>query len=170
MKSEFKQQIVELLDRHRIMTIATNRPDGWPQATVVGYANVGLLIYCLIGRQGQKFSNIARDPRVSIAISNDYPDPMQIRGLSMAARAAETRDPDEIKRATEALFGRYPEYRAMPTPDPGLIAFLRIIPEVVSILDYTRGFAHTDLVRVTEADLVEHLETRRHNWLVASTS
>ncbi|MEK7662654.1 MAG: pyridoxamine 5'-phosphate oxidase family protein, partial [Actinomycetota bacterium] len=45
MKREFKQQIVDLLDRHRIMTVATNRADGWPQATVVGYANDGLIIY-----------------------------------------------------------------------------------------------------------------------------
>jgi hypothetical protein len=28
MKQEFKRQIVGLLDTHRIMTIATNRPDG----------------------------------------------------------------------------------------------------------------------------------------------
>ena len=34
MKREFKRRIVELLNEHRIMTIATNREDGWPQATV----------------------------------------------------------------------------------------------------------------------------------------
>ncbi len=28
MKREFKRQIIDLLDQHRIMTIATNRPDG----------------------------------------------------------------------------------------------------------------------------------------------
>ena len=44
MKKAFKRQIVELLDRHRIMTVATNREDGWPQATVVGYCNDGLII------------------------------------------------------------------------------------------------------------------------------
>ena len=87
MKRAFKQQIVGLLDEHRIMTIATNRADGWPQATVVGYANDGLLIYCFVARDGQKFANIARDPRVSIAIANDYPQPLQIKGLSLAARA-----------------------------------------------------------------------------------
>ena len=30
------EKIRELLDQHRLMTIATNRPDGWPQATTVG--------------------------------------------------------------------------------------------------------------------------------------
>ena len=58
MKREFKQQIIDLLNQHRIMTIATNRPDGWPQATVVGYGNDGLVIYCVVARDGQKYANI----------------------------------------------------------------------------------------------------------------
>ena len=64
MKHVLKRQIVDLLDRHRIMTIATNRADGWPQATVVGYANDGLIIYCFIGRDSQKYANMSRDPRI----------------------------------------------------------------------------------------------------------
>ena len=87
MKREFKRQIVDLLNEHRIMTIATNREDGWPQATVVGYANDGLVIYCLVSRDSQKFANIKRDPRVSLAIAKDYPQPLQIKGLSIAATA-----------------------------------------------------------------------------------
>ena len=42
MRQEFKHQIIELLDAHRIMTIATNRPDGWPQAIVVDTPTMGL--------------------------------------------------------------------------------------------------------------------------------
>lgn len=56
MRMVLKRQIVELLDRHRIMTIATNRPDGWPQATVVGYCNDGLVVYCLIAKDSQKYA------------------------------------------------------------------------------------------------------------------
>jgi hypothetical protein len=41
---------------------------------------------------------------------------------------------------------------------------LRITPEIVSILDYSKGFAHTDLVRVTSHDLIEYIEARRHHW------
>ena len=39
MDAEIRTKILTLLDQHRIMTIATLRPDGWPQATTVGYAN-----------------------------------------------------------------------------------------------------------------------------------
>jgi pyridoxamine 5'-phosphate oxidase-like protein len=37
-----RKKIEQLLNQHRLMTIATNRPDGWPQATTVGYVNEGL--------------------------------------------------------------------------------------------------------------------------------
>ena len=35
MDDTLKSKILELLDQHRLMTIATNRLDGWPQATTV---------------------------------------------------------------------------------------------------------------------------------------
>jgi nitroimidazol reductase NimA-like FMN-containing flavoprotein (pyridoxamine 5'-phosphate oxidase superfamily) len=46
------------LDQHRVLTIATLRPDGWPQATTVVYANEGLTIYfvCDPGSQSYKSS------------------------------------------------------------------------------------------------------------------
>jgi len=168
MNPAFKQQIVDLLDHHRIMTIATNRADGWPQNTIVGYANDGVVIYFLIGRSSQKFANITRDARVSVAIGNDYPNPLQIKGLSMAGRVTEVRDREEIEHVAKILFQRYPEYKGMPRPDPAEVPLMRLTPEIVSILDYAKGFGHTDLVRVNETDLGEHLGSRRHDWLVVT--
>jgi general stress protein 26 len=164
MKQELKRQVIRLLDEHRIMTIATNRPDGWPQATVVGYANDGLIIYCFIARDSQKYANIMHDPRVSIAIANDYHQPLQIKGLSLAAKVLVVEDQGEIDHAREILIRRYPEYKVMPRPDPAAVPLLRITPEIASILDYAKGFGHTDLVRVTQSDLAEHIEARRHHW------
>lgn len=164
MKAAYKQQIIELLGKHRIMSIATNREDGWPQATIVGYANDGLLIYCFIARDGQKFANIARDPRVSIAIGNDVRQPLQIAGLSMAARAQWIEDRGEIDHAHALLLQRYPEYKIMPQPDPAAVPLMRITPEVVSILDYSKGFGHSDLVSVSDRDLADVIESRRHHW------
>lgn len=47
MDEKIRQKILTLLDQHRIMTIATLRPDGWPQATTVGYANDDPTLYFL---------------------------------------------------------------------------------------------------------------------------
>lgn len=164
MQQAFKKQIIDLLDQHRILTMATNRADGWPQATVVGYANDGLIVYCLISRDSQKFVNIARDPRVSLSIAKDYPQPLQIKGLSMAARAVEVTDKGEREHVAEILLKRYPEYKVMPRPDPAAVPTFRLTPEVVSVLDYSKGFGHSDLVSVTDNDLADFVEARRHHW------
>ena len=104
-----KSKILELLDQHRLMTLATNRPDGWPQATTVGYVNDGLTIYFLCSPQSQKAANIARDSRVSLTIDHDTSDPMAITGLSMAAQAQPVTDPTEVAKAMNLLQTRYPE-------------------------------------------------------------
>jgi len=164
MKREFKRRIVEMLNEHRIMTIATNREDGWPQATVVGYGNDGLVIYCRIARDSQKYSNIKRDPRVSLSIAKDYPQPLLIKGLSMAATVKEVTDKGEIDHAAEILLQRYPERKIMPRPDPHAVPTLRLTPEIVSVIDYSKGFGHSDLFSVGDDDLAEFIEARRHHW------
>jgi hypothetical protein len=148
MDDAIKAKILELLGQHRLMTIATNRPDGWPQATTVGYANEGLTIYFLCGRQSQKAQNIARDNRVSLTIDHDVSDPMAITGLSMAAVAGPVRDPAEVSKATGLLMMRYPEYAAYPTPKPDEILIMKVLPKLISVLDYSKVFAHTDLITV----------------------
>jgi hypothetical protein len=39
-----QDKAIEILNSHRIMAISTLRPDGWPQTTIVGYANEGLTL------------------------------------------------------------------------------------------------------------------------------
>jgi nitroimidazol reductase NimA-like FMN-containing flavoprotein (pyridoxamine 5'-phosphate oxidase superfamily) len=96
MDEEIRRKILTLFDQHRIMTIATLRQDGWPQATTVGYGNDGLTLYFLCGLDSQKAANLARDDRVSLTIDHDTPQVMEITGLSMAARAQVVGDPTEV--------------------------------------------------------------------------
>src|SRR3954468_8646078 len=94
-----EQDVIRLLDRYRVMTIATLRPDGWPQATMVGYANQGLRLYFVVPRRSKKLPKMAHDNRVSIAIGQDSRDPWAIEGLSMSARARELHDAAKRDRA-----------------------------------------------------------------------
>jgi nitroimidazol reductase NimA-like FMN-containing flavoprotein (pyridoxamine 5'-phosphate oxidase superfamily) len=100
MDDEIRRKILTLLDQHRIMTIATLRPDGWPQATTVGYVNEGLTLYFLCGLDSQKAANLARDDRVSLTIDHDMPQVMEITGLSMAAHAQAVTSPAEATRSS----------------------------------------------------------------------
>ncbi len=162
MNHDIRDLAVRLLNEHRIMTIATNRPDGWPQATVVGYANDGLTIYCFVSRLSQKYANILRDKRVSIAIAGDFSDPLHIKGLSLAAKAVPVEQRNEFDRACETFMKRYPEYASWPLPDPKIAPILRITPEIISVIDYSRGFGHSDLVSVSPGDL--GATQSRSNW------
>ena len=148
MTAELRRQILTLLDEHRIMTIATVRPDGWPQATTVGYANEGLTLYFLCGPTSQKAANLAQDARVSLTIDHDTPQVMEITGLSMAARAQLVVDPAEAEKAMRLLLSKYPEQPStpLPIPSPADVRIFRVTPWIISVLDYSKGFAHTDLV------------------------
>jgi len=152
MDNAARKMVRKLLDSHRIMTVATNRPDGWPQATTVGYANDGLTLYFFCAVTSQKAANIARDDRLSLTIDSDTLDPMAIRGLSMAARATAVEDRAVVARIINLLLQKYPEYKAM-APDMSGMRLIRVTPELISLLDYSKGFGHTDLLKVDEADL-----------------
>jgi len=148
MDDALRRRILTLLDQHRIMTVATLRPDGWPQATTVGYASEGLTIYFLCGLDSQKAGNLARDNRLSLTIDHDTSQVMEITGLSMAARAQPVTDPAEAEKVIRLLMRRYPEQTsfALPMPKVADVRIFRVTPVVISVLDYTKGFAHTDLV------------------------
>jgi nitroimidazol reductase NimA-like FMN-containing flavoprotein (pyridoxamine 5'-phosphate oxidase superfamily) len=145
---EIREKISRLLDEHRIMTIATLRPDGWPQATTVGYVNEGLTLYFLCGLDSQKAANLSRDDRVSLTIDHDTSDLSTISGLSMAAHAQAVTDPAEATKVLRMLPLKYPEQVSLPVPMPRPedVRIFRLRPVVISVLDYTKGFGHTDLV------------------------
>jgi nitroimidazol reductase NimA-like FMN-containing flavoprotein (pyridoxamine 5'-phosphate oxidase superfamily) len=129
------------------MTIATLRPDGWPQATTVGYANEGLTLYFLCLRDSQKAANLARDSRVSLTIDQDTPEVMATTGLSMASRAQAVVDRDEAGKALRMLQIKFPGLsQLLPMLSPENTKIFRVTPTVISVLDYSKGFGHTDLV------------------------
>lgn len=150
MDDEIRRKIMALLDQHRIMTVATLRPDGWPQATTVGYVNEGLTLYFLCGLDSQKAKNLARDDRLSLTIDDDTADLMAITGLSMAARAQAVDDRAEAERVLRMLPLKYPEAKPLPMPmkmpTADEVRLFRVTPLVISVLDYTKGFGHTDLI------------------------
>src|SRR5688572_28826579 len=118
MDDAIKRKILTLLDQHRIMTVATLRPDGWPQATKVGYVNEGLVLYFLCGLDSQKAKNLAGDNRISLTIDHDTADLMAISGLSMAAHAHPVTDRADAEKILRMLPLKYPDAPPMPMKMP----------------------------------------------------
>ena len=66
----------------------------------------------------------------------------------MAAHARRVIDGAEGAKALGLLFARYPAQEGLTValPSPADVAIFRVTPTIISVLDYTLGFAHTDLV------------------------
>ncbi len=148
-----RQFVLDLLGKTHDLTLATVRPDGYPQATVVSYAHDGLTLYAGIGLDSQKAHNIRQHDKVSVALTAPYADWNHIQGLSMAATAAIVADADETAHASDLMLFRFPQLRQLASgtgqlPWSGAV-FLRIRPSVISLLDYTQGFGHTELYVVS---------------------
>jgi hypothetical protein len=145
---------------------------------MVGYVNDGFLLYCFVANNAQKYANILRDSRVSLAIGTDAQRPLEIKGLSLAGRAAVVDDQSEFDHVAALRLKRYPEFadlpplilregalqRLSPQQISGDVVLLRIVPEIISVLDYSKRFGHSDLVTFSERDLDLHIDTLHHRW------
>lgn len=142
-----REFVEHVLDSAHDLTLATIRPDGYPQATTVSFAHDGLALYVGIGRDSQKARNVRANDKVSLTINLPYTDWRAIRGLSMSASAAILEEPAAVEAARACLEARFPEAAEWGGPDMAHeVAFLRIQPRMVSVIDYSKGFGHTELV------------------------
>lgn len=151
MEQSNKDFVYSVLDGAADLTLATIRPDGYPQATTVSFAHDGLLLYVGIGRDSQKARNIRANNKVSLTVNLPYQDWRAIKGLSMSALAELLEEDDEVAAAKACLLKRFPqvaEWGAQAIAQD--MAFLRIAPQVVSVLDYTKGFGHTELLTAAQ--------------------
>ena len=135
---------VRILDAHRIMAISTVRPDGWPQTTIVGYANDGLQIYFIIFRSSQKFANIAHDDRVSIAVGEEPRDTHQLKAVYAGAHAVEVTDPKQAEQAWRLLVQRHPNLSHLQVPEKAETALMCANCKYLSVLDYSKGLGHSE--------------------------
>lgn len=143
--------IVDLLGRQRLMTLACIRPDGWPQATTVGYLNDGLNLYFIVARASQKFANLKADSRASVAIRSDSGRDGAGVGVSMAGRVVEVADPAVVERLNTLVAERYPEVHVY-CPSGDAVAVLHFKPTVISAVGVAHGRSDAETFSVGEPE------------------
>src|SRR6201981_1140256 len=148
MDPRLKREILSILDNANDMTIATVRKDGYPQATTVSYVNDGLKLYFGCAANSQKAKNLARDSKVSLTVNLPYRSWNDIRGLSIGGRAERVTDPHELDEASKLMFEKFPQIARYAPAELENIVLFRVTPEVISVLDYRKGFGHSDLVKL----------------------
>lgn len=128
---------VGLLDRERLMSIGVNRPDGWPHVSTVGYANDGLDLYFMTGRESQKLANLAADSRISLSIHAEGTGDGLV-GLVMSGHAHEVSSPCEIQALSTFMSERWPDF-SVYCPASRVQAVVRFRPEVICMISAIGG-------------------------------
>jgi len=144
-----REQFIAILDAAADLTIATVREDGYPQATTVSFVHDGPAIYFGTWSKSQKAQNIARCDKVSITVDPPYADWSHIKGVSLGGRARLVTEPGELAKVGQLMFSKFPQLAdALKAVDDSEMAIFRIDTEVVSMLDYAKGFGHTELAHI----------------------
>jgi nitroimidazol reductase NimA-like FMN-containing flavoprotein (pyridoxamine 5'-phosphate oxidase superfamily) len=146
MSISLSAEMTEILQSAREMTVATVLPDGYPQATTVNYVNDGHSIYFACDPASQKARNIAQNKKVSITITLPHASWADIKAVSIGGTVERVRDRSEQEKVGGLILKRFPELVGSAGPDMERLALFRITPQVASVLNYTHGFGHRELL------------------------
>jgi general stress protein 26 len=135
-----------ILDQGREATLATLRPDGWPQATIVNYVNDDARVYFDCAKSTQKARNIALDDRISFAVLVPYLAYGPIYGISLAGHATLIEDPKILSHVLDLWKLRYRYMHERLKADLTDFCFYAVEPIVVTRLHFTAGLGHRSSV------------------------
>jgi general stress protein 26 len=148
MDKALKSKILEALASHHMMTLATIRPDGYPQATTVNYIHDGFTVYFATDATSQKAGNIKLNNKVSVAIASEEQNFYKLRGLSMSGIARRVADKRRAEELSLRLFQTLPQSKRYVPEDPKQLAVYEITPVAIALVDYSSGFGKTYLVEL----------------------
>jgi uncharacterized protein YhbP (UPF0306 family) len=146
---DLRQQALSYLESHHVMTLATYGTGG-PWATAVFYVNDGFNLSFLTEDHTRHGRNLAADPRVAVAVHEDYADWRSIKGLQIQGRAK------PLSQLAKA--GTWPAFLAkFPTvgvfvSDARYMAVMararvyRLEPEEIWFLDNAKGFSRRERI------------------------
>ena len=147
MAGELKRQVLDYLESHNTMTLATTHGES-PWAATVFYASEGLKLYFFSAPDSRHCQNLAANQRVAATIQEDYHDWRKIKGIQLEGRVAAVDSLIEKAKAMTAYARKYPDVMKIFT-DPGSgplykaflkVKFYRVAPERLFYIDNEQGF------------------------------
>ncbi|MPZ77959.1 MAG: pyridoxamine 5'-phosphate oxidase [Deltaproteobacteria bacterium] len=157
MSDDLSPQVLDYLDTHNTMTLATCGGDV-PWAATVFYASEGWKLYFFSVPQSRHCQNLAVNPRVAVTIQEDYKDWRQIKGIQLEGKGLMVDSVIEKGKAMAIYARKYPEIiKLFTTPGSGVFhqAFLKVkfycvVPEKVFYIDNEQGFGKRRELELTE--------------------
>ena len=147
MADNLKQQILNYMESHNTMTLATSQGE-IPWAATVFYASNGLRLYFFSAPDSRHCQNLAANPRVAVTVQEDYRDWRKIKGIQLEGQVVQVDSLIEKGKAMAAYTRKYPEVmKVFANPASGVFyqAFLKVkfycvVPERLFYIDNEQGF------------------------------
>lgn len=147
-----RRRVQVYLSAHHVMTLATAGDDG-PWAAAVFYVHEDWALYFLSAPTSRHCGNIARSPRVSATIQEDYSDWREIRGVQLEGVATRLSG-DEEKRirglyATKfPLLGNLADAPAAIVKALAKVGWYKLAPQRAYFIDNSVAFGHRDEIDI----------------------
>jgi PPOX class probable F420-dependent enzyme len=100
------EEVVELLDRQRVVICATLGPRGWPHLMPLWYVVRAGDIWAWTYAKSQKARNLERDPRATLQLEEGE-QYQELRGVMIEARTTIHRDLEVVAEVGGEIYSRY---------------------------------------------------------------
>jgi uncharacterized protein YhbP (UPF0306 family) len=157
MSDDLKRQILDYMQAHNTMTLATCVGDV-PWAATVFYANDELLLYFFSAPDSRHCQNLQINQRVAVTIQEDYHDWRKIKGIQLEGVVKPVDGVLDKAKALAVYARKYPEViRLFTNPASGVfyqaflkVKFYRVSPQRVFYIDNEQGFGKRRELPVAE--------------------
>ncbi|MGH7795861.1 MAG: pyridoxamine 5'-phosphate oxidase family protein [Candidatus Binatia bacterium] len=147
MSIDLKAQVLEYLQSHNTMTLATCAGD-IPWAATVFYASDDLELYFFSAPDSRHCQNLSVNPRVAVTIQEDYKDWRAIKGIQLEGKVMLVDGVLDKAKAMAVYARKYADVIQLFTdPASGVfykaflkVKFYRVVPENVFFIDNQQGF------------------------------
>jgi len=146
MSKEILEKVIDYLNNHKYLSLGTVTAEGAPQVHTLAYVSEGTAIYFVTNSNTRKVKNIEGNPAVALTVDGDYENWQNMQAVQASGKASIIMDPLEIKKASELLLKKFPQFANLP-PDPDMI-FIRVDLTEAYYLDSTVSFGHRDRVEI----------------------
>jgi uncharacterized protein YhbP (UPF0306 family) len=147
MAEELKRQILQYLQAHNTMTLATCAANV-PWAATVFYASEELNLYFFSAPDSRHCTDLAVNAKVAVTVQEDYRDWREIKGIQLEGNVALVDSVLEKAKALAVYARKYPDViKLFMDPASGVfhraflkVKFYRVTPERVFFIDNAQGF------------------------------
>ncbi len=147
MSGELEQQILDYLQSHNTMTLATCAGD-IPWAATVFYASDRLQLYFFSSPDARHSVNLSANSRVAVTIQEDYKDWRAIKGIQLEGKVMLVDGVIDKAKAMAVYARKYADVIKLFTdPSSGVfhkaflkVKFYRVVPDKVLFIDNEEGF------------------------------